>query len=78
MIPMPDHPLRYALVNELHARPFPALLAPCTAAYVAIKQPDNAANRDRARDEIAGEKMKGLKPFSHRGHRDHRELKDDC
>ncbi|SEN49604.1 Uncharacterized membrane-anchored protein [Gemmobacter aquatilis] len=50
MIPMPDHPLRYALVNELHARPFPALLAPCTAAYVAIKQPDNAANRDRAVD----------------------------
>ena len=32
-----DHPLRYALENELHARPFPALEAPCHAVYVAIK-----------------------------------------
>jgi len=45
-----DHPLRYALVNELHARPFPALEAPCTAAYVAIKEPEQAASRDRSRD----------------------------
>ncbi len=50
MPPMPDHPLRYATVNELHARPFPALEAPCTAVYVAIKQPVEAANRDRALD----------------------------
>jgi uncharacterized membrane-anchored protein len=45
-----DHPLRYALVNELHARPFPSLEAPCHAAYVAIKEPADAANRDRAKD----------------------------
>ncbi|MBC2836749.1 DUF3422 family protein [Paragemmobacter straminiformis] len=45
-----DHPLRYALVNELHARPFPSLEAPCHAVYVAIKEPVEAANRDRARD----------------------------
>ena len=45
-----DHPLRYALVNELHARPFPALECPCVAAYVAIKEPLDAANRDRAAD----------------------------
>lgn len=45
-----DHPLRYALVNELHARPFPALTAPCVAAYVAIKQPVDAHNRDRMLD----------------------------
>lgn len=50
MPPIHDHPLRYALVNELHARPFPALTAPCTAAYVAIKEPVNAANRDREAD----------------------------
>ena len=50
MPPIPDHPLRYATVNELHARPFPALSAPCTAVYVAIKEPVEAANRDRARD----------------------------
>ena len=45
-----DHPLRYALVNELHARPFPSLAVPCHAVYVAIKEPVNAQNRDRARD----------------------------
>ncbi len=50
MPPITDHPLRYALVNELHARPFPALDVPCTAVYVAIKEPLDAASRDRARD----------------------------
>jgi uncharacterized membrane-anchored protein len=45
-----DHPLRYALVNELHARPFPALSAPSVAAYIAIKEPNDAHNRDRAAD----------------------------
>jgi len=45
-----DHPLRYELVNELHARPFPALDVPCQAVYVAIKEPLDAANRDRAAD----------------------------
>ncbi|GAB1478305.1 DUF3422 domain-containing protein [Paracoccaceae bacterium] len=50
MPPIADHPLRYALVNELHARPFPALTAPCMAAYVAIKEPQEAQNRDRSAD----------------------------
>ncbi|OYU18536.1 MAG: hypothetical protein CFE34_09945 [Rhodobacteraceae bacterium PARR1] len=45
-----DHPLRYALVNELHARPFPQLPVPCNAVYVAIKEPAEAVNRDRSRD----------------------------
>lgn len=45
-----DHPQRYATVNELHARPFPSLEAPCHAVYVAIKEPMDAANRDRDRD----------------------------
>lgn len=45
-----DHPQRYALVNELHARPFPALTCPCTAAFVAIKEPIEAASRDRGLD----------------------------
>ncbi|CAM4280717.1 DUF3422 family protein [Palleronia rufa] len=45
-----DHTLRYALANELHARPFPSLSAPCFAAYLAIKQPADAARRDRERD----------------------------
>ena len=47
---LPDHPLRYALVNELHARPFPVLRAPCMAAYIAIKEPVTAHNRDRGAD----------------------------
>jgi len=44
---IPDHPLRYALTNELHARPFPTLAAPGRAAYLALKPPKAAAARDR-------------------------------
>ncbi len=50
MSPIKDHELRYSLANELHARPFPTLKAPCRAAYLAIKQPQNAAARDRELD----------------------------
>jgi uncharacterized membrane-anchored protein len=50
MPPIEDHPLRYPLTNELHARPFPSLTVPCTAVFLAIKEPVDAANRDRARD----------------------------
>lgn len=50
MMPIFDHPLRYATVNELHARPFPSLEVPSTAVYVAIKEPIQAQNRDRDRD----------------------------
>ncbi|MFZ7089586.1 DUF3422 family protein [Primorskyibacter sp. 2E233] len=50
MPPIQDHPLRYQLANELHARPFPSLTAPCRAVYLAIKQPWNAATRDRGQD----------------------------
>jgi uncharacterized membrane-anchored protein len=49
-MPVEDHPLRYPLTNELHARPFPSLEVPCTAVFLAIKEPVDAANRDRARD----------------------------
>lgn len=45
-----DHPLRYATVNELHARPFPVLQVPSMVAYLAIKEPVDAANRDRGLD----------------------------
>jgi uncharacterized membrane-anchored protein len=50
MPPIEDHPLRYPLTNELHARPFPSLEVPCTAVFLAIKEPLDAANRDRTRD----------------------------
>ncbi|MDJ0995494.1 MAG: DUF3422 domain-containing protein [Dinoroseobacter sp.] len=50
MAALEDHPLRYTLANELHARPFPALKVPCHAVYLAIKQPNNAASRDREAD----------------------------
>ncbi len=45
-----DHPQRYPLNNELHARPFPELTAPSRAAYLAIKQPGEAVKRDRSLD----------------------------
>ena len=45
-----NYPDRYALSNELHARPFPELTPPCRAAHLAIKQPLDAADRDRSRD----------------------------
>lgn len=48
--PALDHPLRFEMVNELHARPSPRLMAPCKVAYLAFKEPRDAANRDRARD----------------------------
>ncbi len=50
MPPIPDHPLRYAMANELHARPFPTVKAPSRAAYLAIKPAQNAAARDRDAD----------------------------
>ncbi|MDK3016160.1 DUF3422 family protein [Pseudodonghicola flavimaris] len=50
MPPIVDHPLRYPLANELHARPFPAMQEPATVVYLAIKQPSRAAGRDRAAD----------------------------
>ncbi|MDU8911089.1 DUF3422 domain-containing protein [Aestuariicoccus sp. MJ-SS9] len=50
MPPIQDHPLRYRLSNELHARPFPSLSAPCRAVYLAIKKPQQAASRDRSLD----------------------------
>jgi len=45
-----DHPLRYQMANELHARPYPTLSAPCHAVYLALKKPLDAANRDRMQD----------------------------
>ncbi len=45
-----DHPRRYELANELHARPFPTMQAPSRAAFIAIKREEDAANRDRKLD----------------------------
>ncbi len=50
MPPIQDHPLRYQLANELHARPFPSLACPGQAVFLAIKQPREAAKRDRSLD----------------------------
>jgi uncharacterized membrane-anchored protein len=50
MPPIQDHPLRYRLANELHARPFPSMGVPTTAVYLAVKRPEDAAARDRAAD----------------------------
>ncbi len=50
MTPIADHPLRYAMANELHARPFPLISAPSRAAFLAMKPARNAAGRDREAD----------------------------
>ncbi|WP_050602800.1 DUF3422 family protein [Ruegeria sp. 6PALISEP08] len=50
MTPIDDHPLRYALANELHARPFPVASMPCTVTFLAIKKPEAAVARDRRED----------------------------
>ena len=50
MAKIQDHPLRYQLANELHARPFPSLAAPTSAVYLAIKKEHGAAVRDRTAD----------------------------
>ncbi|WP_273281281.1 DUF3422 family protein [Pseudooceanicola atlanticus] len=42
-----DHPHRGALVDELHARPFPAISAPGFAWFVALR-PEFRSDRDRA------------------------------
>ncbi|MGB0496764.1 MAG: DUF3422 family protein [Rubricella sp.] len=45
---IPDHPQRYALANELHARPFPEIRAPCRAVHLAIM---SEAGADRNPEE---------------------------
>ncbi|MFC3615580.1 DUF3422 family protein [Lutimaribacter marinistellae] len=45
-----DHPLRYQLANELHARPFPVTDAPCTVVFLAVMHPEDGADRDRGAD----------------------------
>ncbi len=52
MTPIDDHPLRYALANELHARPFPVASTPCTVVFLAIKKPTAAVARDRNEDMV--------------------------
>ena len=41
-----DHPQRYALTNELHARPFQPLQVPGRAVHLVLNQTEDAANRD--------------------------------
>jgi len=50
MLPITDHPLRYTMANELHARPFQKISAPGRVAYLAIKPAQNAAGRNREAD----------------------------
>ena len=50
MAPIKDYPERYALTGELHARPFPSMQAPSTAVFLALKKPEDAANRDKGAD----------------------------
>lgn len=50
MPPLSDHPLRYPLTNELHARPAPVIQVPGTAVFLALKPEHEAVARDRGLD----------------------------
>ncbi|WP_339109517.1 DUF3422 domain-containing protein [Thioclava sp. GXIMD4216] len=50
MPPVEDHPQRYPMVAELHARPFPKISVPSHVVYLAVKEPLGAASRSRAAD----------------------------
>jgi len=50
MPPFADHPLRYPLTNELHARPAPVIAVPGTAVFLALKPEHDAVARERAQD----------------------------
>lgn len=50
MSPIADHPMRYPLANELHARPFPVIQVPAEAIFLAVKREHLAASRDREAD----------------------------
>jgi len=45
-----DLSTRYDLANELHTRPFPAIKAPATAYFLAIKKQKDAAARNKSKD----------------------------
>ena len=45
--PLRDHPLRNALTNEVHARPFARLTAPAHATHLAMMSGEAAADSDR-------------------------------
>ena len=49
-MPISDHPLRYPLANELHARPAPVVPVPGSAVYLAVKPTSDAAARSRDED----------------------------
>lgn len=50
MTQITDHPLRYQLSNELHARPFPSASAPGRAVYLVVRKEEQPASRDKSED----------------------------
>ena len=62
---MQEHPRRRDLIDELHARPFAEVSAPCDVVFLACKHPENAVGRDRAgeRDRLTDRlRAAGLDP----------------
>ena len=47
-----DHPLRFELANEMHARPFPSLNAPASVAFLALMRPAEVATCERDLDRV--------------------------
>ncbi len=50
IMPLTDHPLRYQLSNELHARPFPTINSGSRALFLALKQPDGGSRHNAQAD----------------------------
>ncbi|MBD3663608.1 DUF3422 domain-containing protein [Sulfitobacter sp. TSTF-M16] len=53
MAPIADHPQRFRMTSELHARPFPVVCAPAMVAYLAVKSTSEPANREESLAQLA-------------------------
>ena len=49
---MMEHPRRRDLIDELHARPFAEVNAPCDVVFLACKHPENAVGRNRTVERL--------------------------
>ncbi|MDX1738299.1 MAG: DUF3422 domain-containing protein [Alphaproteobacteria bacterium] len=58
-----DHPFRYELTNELHARPFQRISAPAKASFYAMTSGEGGAKKDRSHLKKLCERM-GVNPPS--------------
>ena len=68
MVPPVDHPLRAALTNEVHARPFAALRTPARISHVAMLSGEGGAAADRAHLDALLDRCGRKRPAAHANH----------